>query len=261
VVSKTSENNRIPLKEVTVECPAGSRVLGGGGDIIPRSANATLVRLVPVHGGLIDKFVVRAYQLEGPTLSIDWKLTGYAVCGPALPGLVIAYTDDSDPPGQLESEVSVTCPDGKRPIGVGAEIFGGGQDRASFRMINPVAAAGRVTVIAQDDELNSLPPAPDFRVRAYAVCVNKRPVHVEATGDEVTGENAAVSTSITCPIAGTEVHAFGIIRDDAFGYSRLTGIVPSKTDRRKVTVYAARPDTSGPLTPPWTLDTAVVCAT
>lgn len=70
-------------KDVTVECPAGKKVLGGGGE--PAGTTPTtwaLIQSSPVIDGLGNKWAVIAVNSN---LNDPWKLDGFAVCAIVAP--------------------------------------------------------------------------------------------------------------------------------------------------------------------------------
>lgn len=73
-------------KTAVVACPAGERVVGGGGWIFATTAGdygkLVLTGLEAVHSGKVDKYIVTAKEVD-PGVTGAWWLVAYAFCAPA----------------------------------------------------------------------------------------------------------------------------------------------------------------------------------
>ena len=77
-VNSTSANDSSNSKQVIVNCPAGKKVVGGGGNA--SGGYAFLFVSQPVASGGWG-----VVATESPTTSANWTLTAYAICVTALP--------------------------------------------------------------------------------------------------------------------------------------------------------------------------------
>jgi hypothetical protein len=77
ITGLTSANDSVPVKTVHADCPAGQRVLGGGGWIFTGGADADkvgLTELRPVHPvSGVDQYVVTAEEVT-PNITSNWSV-------------------------------------------------------------------------------------------------------------------------------------------------------------------------------------------
>jgi hypothetical protein len=78
IVTSTSAYSSISPRQQVVSCPAGKKVVGGGGSANPV---AVLYASHPGPGG--DSWTVMA--VESPATSMNWYLDAFAICVTALP--------------------------------------------------------------------------------------------------------------------------------------------------------------------------------
>jgi hypothetical protein len=75
-VESTSASNSITSRTVSIACPAGKRLLGGGARVNPNTASGVaLTQSFPDNDN-----VFRAYAREIVAYGGNWSLTVYAVC-------------------------------------------------------------------------------------------------------------------------------------------------------------------------------------
>src|SRR4051794_25960083 len=74
------------LQSATARCPAGTRVYGGGGEIIGGGHQVALTGLVPAFGlkSGQDSYTATAEEING-NYPLAWNVSAYAICGPSLP--------------------------------------------------------------------------------------------------------------------------------------------------------------------------------
>ncbi len=126
IVSATSVRDTADAKSATATCPPAQRVIGTGVDV-----------------GI-------------------WAITARAVCANRLPDQrIVAATS---PPSSANKSVTATCPQGKRIVGTGARIKGGG---GQVGLDDVVPSATSVTAVAREDDDRT---ARNWALTAYAIC-------------------------------------------------------------------------------------------
>jgi hypothetical protein len=247
-------------KEAWATCPAGKRVLGGGGTITRNHGGGTHGRVLLQHlepdshrypnGEYGDWYYVRA--VEGPGgYTEDWYLTAYAVCGDTLNGLQIvprtSETSTNTPPGLNDAHAS--CPPGTKVIGTGGVLSGYPDNASSFQQIRPNQQGAYVFVQGKIHQGFQ----PGLRVTAIAVCAEPPAGwHVAIAGTAYTTATT-LSTSVTSP-AGEQVLGAGLTKGDDSGIAHVESVYPS-TITPKVFVSGGAPYTPGP----WNLAAWAVC--
>lgn len=212
-------------------CPAGQRVLGGGGYIGGGGREVMIDSMRPVTTAAGDSFEVIASattRADGTGFRGSWYVLAYAVCGVAPAGL--EYVSASSASGLLPGRsVTASCPPGKRVIGAAGRVspaFG----FVALYEITPASDLTSVRVTAFETETPS--PLP-WRITAFAVCAN--PLAglglVSAVSSLDSHDKAA---DVVCP-AGTRVHGLG---------ARVHG-VPGRT--LPIALFPSQPLTSAHL--------------
>ena len=172
-VAQASGSDLEPRKTVTATCPAGKRVIGGGGFIQEDGSfdagRPVLTQLRPVHpqNGR-DAYVVSGARTFPQFFGEEWQIGAYAVCAFPVGGLHIvpAKTDLSDSRVQATAAV---CPGDERVIGSGARVSSLEGD-VVLQVARPskpgdiVRAQGQLKLFGQDRT---------WRVTAYAICVRR----------------------------------------------------------------------------------------
>ena len=194
VISKISlfdSNN----KTFSAACPAGNRVLGGGG-FISGTSHAVLTELQPITTAGGDRFQVSAAEDQLGEAG-TWAILAYAFCATAPAGLEIVNSTSVSASDPFASQ-SAQCPAGKRLIGAGGKInFGSGQVGL---LTHPEGSVGPIrTTAAGLEDLDGF--SGNWNVTSYAVCViagsvlDLRVVQNAAAGDGSTFKQATA----TCP--------------------------------------------------------------
>lgn len=138
-----------PIKTATATCPAGSAVLGAGGQIVAGGGGVTLSAVVP--DPTLTSVTARGEALPGHDLA--WSVVAVAVCGraPTFRGLVRS-APDSD---------TASCPSHARYLtGTGFELPG----KSGAQLTGLVPTGSQVTVQARAAGPLLAAPA------AYAIC-------------------------------------------------------------------------------------------
>jgi hypothetical protein len=219
--TKTSVSDSSTSKTVTVKCPAGKRVLGGGATVTGGGrGQVVLERLEPVQTATDDRFVVGARE-DGTGYSQTWRLTAYALCADPLPAYaILPSTSGSASSNSPQSTISFCI--GQPEVGFGGRINGGAGQVHLTNLVRDTNGTVDFTSIAAVEDANGFAGA--WTVTAYAVCANT-PGNLTTASATTPPSSANKSATVSCP-AGTRVHSAG---------GRLT--VPAgsvSTDRRLV---------------------------
>ena len=119
-ITGTSVSNSNTSKTVTARCPAGKRVLGGGGTVTNGRGQVVLERLEPVQTATDDRFVVGARE-DGSGYSQNWQLTAYALCASPLPGYGILPSTSGSPSSNSPQNTISFCI-GQPEVGFGGRV-------------------------------------------------------------------------------------------------------------------------------------------
>ena len=171
---------------VTVTCPPGKQVVGGGADIIG-AANVAINDVVP---DATLNAITAAADEDATGTTNSWVLQAYANCAPPLPGLEKVIT--TSPEDSQGKTVTAACPASKRVVGAGGEISAGGGQV----VLEDIGVHNMASVTVQGVETQG-GTASTWFARAYAICAN--PVaglrHVAVTSGSNSTNKNAVATS------------------------------------------------------------------
>ncbi len=145
-------------------CALQDEVLTGvGGTVVDGIAGRIVIdQLVPSAD--LQGTTVRAFE-HGPTNDV-WGLDAHAICSQPLPGLqrVVA----TSPASSADKHATARCPAGKRVVGTGGEIIGGGGHVVTTYIL-PDDDLTRVHVRGAEDEVGT---TTSWSVRSYAICAS-----------------------------------------------------------------------------------------
>jgi hypothetical protein len=160
----TSDN-----KDARANCPAGMRVLGGGG-LTVGGAHVIMSGARPVSDAAGDGFVVTA-QEDQFGVAGTWAVQSFAFCGVAPPGYQVVVSAPQPVASPLFGLVE-QCPAGKFAIGAGGDITGGaGQvDLGMFPFIDANGHATNTEALAKTDADGF---AGTYTVTSYAICASE----------------------------------------------------------------------------------------
>ena len=108
-------------KTAKAVCPAGTRVIGGGGRV-NGGQHVVITQQQPVQGSP-DTFQVSAIEDQVGTAQ-SWAVQAYAVCSDPLPGLEIVSTTSAAGSSGFQGQ-NADCGPGKSVLGVGGRIDNG----------------------------------------------------------------------------------------------------------------------------------------
>jgi hypothetical protein len=233
-------------KSQNVDCPAGSKVLAGGGATLGSgSGQIGMDIMVPVAGG--TTFQVTGREDESGVAGI-WAIISSVVCAPPPPGLVTVSGNSAPAFGKLHW-YEKSCPPGKRAIGVGGAVAAGGRSEVILSGLRIHQKS--VVVTGHEDETGF---ADDWWLTAHAICADPLPGEERLTTDSTFSSAIGQSVTATCP-AGKRVHGFGGEIVGGKGQVRLTQMQSSSS----TVVVTAVEDKNG-FNGTWKLRADAVCA-
>lgn len=119
LVTTSPSNSTGNPKAASATCPAGKNVIGLGGYVTGGNGQVVLTELLP--DAMSAKVRAVAYE-DASGYDGDWSVTAVAVCADPPPGLQRVSTQS---PGDSDAkEWTVTCPNGKKILGLGGRLNG-----------------------------------------------------------------------------------------------------------------------------------------
>jgi hypothetical protein len=201
--TRTSVSDSSTSKTVVARCPAGKRVLGGGGTVTGGRGQVILERLEPVQTATDDRFVVGARE-DASGYSQNWQLTAYALCAGPLPGYGILPSTSGSPSSNSPQNTISFCI-GQPEVGFGGRVDSGAGQIHLTNLVRDSNGTVDFTSIAGQEDANGFAGA--WTVTAFAVCAS---TPTKFTGVSATTPPSSVnkSATVSCP-AGTRVHSAG----------------------------------------------------
>lgn len=212
-----SNINSSTTKSVTADCPEGTTVIGGGGYAGGAGGSVVLTGLEPVVSASGSGYRTTATEDED-SYPGDWYVVSYALCASTLLGLEYLSnpsTTGSNPMNGIAAE----CPRGKKVIGTGAVIDGGGRHVGLSHVLPNHVTLATVAAVAHEDETGY---DGDWSVTAFAVCAFPLP-RMQAV--VAYGQTPQISAVAVCPDS-TQVHGVGGYIAGGWGEVRLVGLYP-----------------------------------
>jgi len=160
IVQASSVTDSATYKSVTVNCPAGKRVVGTGYHLLGAQGDVVLDDLIPGTTSV----TVGAGEDQDST-SATWKINALAVCANPLPGHEIVTVTSAFAPGTGRNAIA-TCPTGKRVVGTGAALS---QGFGHISIGNLITDQQSVYAYAIDDQDGF---SGGWSITAYAVCAD-----------------------------------------------------------------------------------------
>ncbi|GIG91207.1 hypothetical protein [Plantactinospora endophytica] len=206
-ISVTSATNSLASKSVVVNCPAGQRVHGAGGEITGGGGNVTLDDITPS----LTLTTVLVTGVENGAYAGNWNVTGYAICG--VDTLNLQRVHFTGPANSVTPKsVFAGCPSGLRLYGLGAEL-NGASGNVFLDDLTPNAALTGATLTGYENGAF----AGNWSVTGFAICGNPSANMVrQAVTSAAASPVAASVTTAACP-AGTRVHGVGAELNGALG--------------------------------------------
>jgi hypothetical protein len=249
-------------KAATAACPAGTRVFGGGGDIVGGGHGVALTALKPVStlasGQWHDSYVAVAEE-DPAGYGGTWSVYAYAVCGTAG-NLSIQQATLAGSAGSDRVQTGVNCPTGTAPLGMGAEITGGNGHLVLNKMLanyTPNAYGQLVGWSAAGAFVDENGYAGPFSLTSYAVCGTPLSGLSYRFADSASDPTDDKTALVSCP-AGTRAYGAGGYVSYQNGQVHFDRMTPSGSTWNAADVEA-RTDQTG-FGYPWFTEVEAICA-
>jgi hypothetical protein len=165
-VVATTANNNTTVKGVNAVCPAGTRVVGGGGWAFDNDADKVrLVRLEPLSTSAQSSYFVQAEAEIGFTG--NWWLEAYAICATTPAGYQIVQAPSAGSSSTFVVQ-TVDCPTGKKLLGTGATILSGNRE-VGLQRTGADSGLTRSLSTAREDASGF---SGTWTLTAYGICAN-----------------------------------------------------------------------------------------
>jgi hypothetical protein len=231
-------------KSVTVNCPAGKRVLGAGADINTFNGQVILDDLRP--NAALTSVTVNGLEDETGNPA-NWSLTAYAVCANSIAGLErVSETTPLDSSGQ-KIQLSA-CSGGKVMTGIGADTntFNG---EVVLSAIN-FGGSENILLQAREDETGNSAP---WSLTSYVICAPGSRREFETSFADSDPKNV----NVTCITPGQQVTGLGGAVLSANAEVLLERFRPNPSNNALVTAF----EDDGGFAGSWQLSGNAVCTT
>jgi hypothetical protein len=217
-------------KTIEAECPAGTRVTGGGGRVTGFTEHVVLTGLEPRHSnnpGSLDKYIVTAIEDEVGQEE-GWAVTAYALCATASASLGIQIVQvRSDTLSPRHEQESVNCPGQKVILGTGARINGGGgQVHLTELGMGEFSSGVNVSSVTAEEDNTGF--GGQWSLEAFAVCASvphQNHTIVSGFAPEPGSADRKVAP-VTCPAGMTVTGGGATVLDPNSGRVVLERILP-----------------------------------
>jgi len=225
VVSAISPFNSLASKSITATCPAGKKVVGGGGrvngGVSGGNAKVGVTELRPFTGAS-DGFAVTGFESDNGFAG-SWSVQAYAICANPVAGYQLV-TNSNTPSSSSFQLTGVACPSGKRVIGAGARI-NNPAGQVSLQANNTDNPLSTQATAAGYEDIDGF--AGNWGLTSYAICI-PNPVAGFTIASAASANNSDISkiVNVTCP-GGTKVHGISFSTGAGNGDPILEALVPS----------------------------------
>lgn len=246
VASPSAIPNSNSQRQATATCPAGERVLGGGGEILglvgDNRTRVVLTRLEPVNGSGQDRYIVDASEIQGGTTAF-WSMQAYAMCVPAasLPGLHIVPASNATSSDPAPPQAIAFCPANERAMGSGARL----SNRNGEVYLQVARASGPGDIVRAQGHEDADGFSGQWFVTAFAVCAPPPPGYETRFGESVARASETFKNALaTCPAGKTLLSSGAAATDVAPGNIALTRIRPDLPNAVRAQAVEATPTTA-----------------
>lgn len=249
VTSTSPERGSESFKGANAVCPAGTKILGGGADIVGGGHGVQLGALNPAPLGLPANSMWATANEDVLGYGGSWYITAWAFCASGVTGHEIVQASSAEPAGSTFASATATCPPGKKVIGAGGISAG----KPSFVLDTVDITSDLNSVYVETIAAESPTPGTAPLAQAYAICI------VPVPGQQLVAASSGFtsadkSLSVSCPF-GKRLHGAGGGMTGALGQAHLDMLAPSGASSR----IEAREDATG-YSGTWKVDVYAVCA-
>jgi hypothetical protein len=204
------------FKGANAVCPAGTKIVGGGADVLGGGHSVRIAGINPAPLLPNPHSLWATAHEDALGYSGSWSLRAWAICAPGLTGWQVVLADSTGPTNSYAFATAV-CPAGKKVIGAGGRSAG--KPSVVLDSINIAADLSGVTV--EVVAINGATPI----AHAYAICINPVPgqQRVASNTQPVSGDQ---TLALSCP-PGTKTHGVGGGMTAAVGQSYLDELAPN----------------------------------
>jgi hypothetical protein len=252
VKSKVSARNSNAVKQQVAFCPAGQRVIGGGGWVheFGSSHNPALTELRPFHfyrKGNRDAYRATAAETTRGTRN-SWTVQAYAICADAgsLAHWQI-YSADSALSSSPAHATAKACPRGQRVLGTGASIENQFTHDPNGQVVLQVARSSQTGDIVRAQAHEDVDGYPyRWRVKGYAICATPPRGYVIPTfGRSPASHSETVKVAVSrCPAGKVLLSSGAAVSNVAPANVSLQGIYPSVAGRQTQAIAVENTPTS-----------------
>ncbi len=251
LVTTSPSNSTGNPKAASATCPAGKNVIGLGGYVTGGNGQVVLTELLP--DAMSAKVRAVAYE-DASGYDGDWSVTAVAVCADPPPGLQRVSTQS---PGDSDAkEWNVTCPNGKKILGLGGRL-NGFEGRILLDALQPFGGVSGQLHASED----AAGLSGNWSVTAVAMCADPLPGLVTPANWSAGDSSAPKSVDAVCPTGAVAISAGGLIASGVGEYGRNKVMidrldVPAALDRG--TAGAAEAEVGAPFS--WHVVAVPQCA-
>lgn len=249
-VSAQSGINSNSPKSAIARCPGDKRVIGTGGFIVGGTGQVVIDDVTP--NAPLTNVTVTGFEDDDGTAN-TWAVVAIAVCANPLPGLEL-FSETRQSNSNFQTLAAVSCPSGKRLVGVGGDITGGlGQVTMKYIAPSTSSTDDRVRILAFEDQDLT---AANWSLRALAICANLLPglEQVRAVSGPQ-NSTSPKSATVSCPSGKRVLSAGGRLSGDTRGEVILDDLNARETSV-EVTAYEDQDGTPAI----WDVTAIAICA-
>jgi len=246
--SRSTLADSFAAKDRPVSCPAGTKLLSGGGSVSGGFGQVALdgIRL----DAPLNSVTTRAFEDANGT-GLNWSLNAFAMCADPLPGLVQIDATSADT--SANKSVVASCPTGKQVVGAGGETSGG-IGRVVLDDLTPSSDHTHVTVTGFEADGGT---TDNWTITAHAICADPLPgLEVRVLASDF-GSFDGQGVTETCS-AGKKVVGAGGEITGGLGQVIMDGVTPN-ANLTSVTVNAH--EDGNRTANNWNLTAYAICAT
>lgn len=214
-------------KTAVAQCPAGTVVYGGGGDIVGAGHEVILYELD--SRGDRHRFYASAHE-DANGYGGTWTVYAWAVCGPDRPELGLSYIQATKitNTGSRFNRATATCPAGKKVISVGGAVAGTFwyfQHQAPGLVLDSLIPSSDLRSVSVDGYQEQAANVNDWGVLATAIC-GYAPAGLQLAAAVTSGSSTSDKVlTKECP-SGTRALSAGGGLTGARGEAHLDRLVP-----------------------------------